>query len=181
MWWARCSAPRNPRLLSPCDPGGAVRNSSRLLPYAASQFSRYQTATRFFTSGSVTTTHPQPCWLPPDGPRMAALSTDHRTSSGIGSGARYRREGVECSASMRGRDSGVMHDLQSCSSEETSGPRRDGPRSECSSPDLGRAHERGPDRPVTSDDHPVDSEVGGLRGIGGEHERALHPDVEKDL
>src|ERR1700733_4782194 len=99
MWCARCSAPRNPRGVSPPGDGGALRISSRREPYAASQLSRYQAATRSLTSWSVTTTQPQ-CWeLPPDGPRIAASRTFHRMSSGVGSAERYRREGVECSAS----------------------------------------------------------------------------------
>src|SRR3984885_5379012 len=48
---------------------------------------------------SVTTTQPQCCALPPEGPRIAASRMSHSTSSGIGSGERYLREGVECSAS----------------------------------------------------------------------------------
>src|ERR1700730_7171719 len=99
IWFARCSAPRNPRGVSPPGDTSALSISSRREPYAACQLSRYQAATRSLTSWSVTTTQPQCCVLPPDGPRIAVSRTAHSTSSGIGSGERYLREGVECSAS----------------------------------------------------------------------------------
>src|SRR3984957_10038616 len=99
IWFARCSAPRNPRGVSPPGDTSALSISSRREPYAACQLSRYQAATRSLTSWSVTTTQPQCCALPPEGPRIAASRMSHSTSSGIGSGERYLREGVECSAS----------------------------------------------------------------------------------
>ena len=94
------SAARNVCPLIPVSVGAEARISSRRMTVCLLPTLPVPLRDLVLIAGSVTTTHPQACRLPPVGPRTAASRIAHITSSGMGSVDRNRRDGVECNASI---------------------------------------------------------------------------------